>query len=84
MKPTKPPRKGHPSATLQKAQVTALDQLYESCDRVETLAALLQAVDERELLPPTPVKNAGIQILHEIQQIKTLLAELTRLQKTSN
>jgi hypothetical protein len=83
MKPTKPPRKGRPSATSQQAQVTAVDRLYQGCDRVETLAALLQAVDERELLPPTPVKNAGIQIINEIQQIKTLLAELARLQKTS-
>ncbi len=81
MKATKPSRKGHPAATSQQAQVKALDQLYESCDRVETLAALLKAVDERELLPSTPVKNAGIQILNEIQQMKTVLAELTTLLK---
>ncbi len=44
---------------------------------------LLKAVDERALLPSTPLKNAGIQIVNEIQRIKTLLAELTRLVQTT-
>ncbi len=83
MKATKSSRKGRPSATSDQAQVTALDQLYEHCDRVETLAALLKALDGRELLPPAPVKNAGMQLLNEIQQMKTVLAELTKLLKTN-
>lgn len=77
MSSTKSSRKqGALPPSSREAEVGTFDRLHVSCDQIETLASLLKAVDERELLPPMPVKNAGIQILKEMQEIRVLLVEL--------
>jgi hypothetical protein len=53
-----------------------LDAVNERCDRIETLAGLLNACDDPQSLSPELAARAGYFIEEDLRQVKELLAEL--------
>ncbi len=75
-KTAKRPRQAPAFRPPGKDWLDTLDAAHERCDRIETMAGLLNACDEPEVLDARLAARAGYFIEEDLRQLKELLAEL--------
>jgi hypothetical protein len=73
VRPSRPQRR--PQSKTGSARLTALDTVNERCERIQTLAGLLNACDDPGALDARLVGCAGYFIAEDLRQVKELLAE---------
>ena len=76
VRPARAPRR--PQSKRKADWVDALDAIDERCRRIETLAGLLNACGEPEVMDARLAARAGSFIEDDLRQVKELLAVLGR------